>query len=60
MEEAKQVAENYIEACKSEEGRKSDSSIGQSIGGQVAIAVVKPPAGGFEWFKEPPSFWDRV
>ncbi|MFZ3214761.1 MAG: hypothetical protein WA192_01765 [Candidatus Acidiferrales bacterium] len=60
MEEAKKIAENYIEACKSEEGRKIDSSIGESIGGQVAIAVVKPPAGGFEWFKEPPSFWDRV
>jgi hypothetical protein len=61
MEEAKQVAENYIEACKSEEGRKIDPGIGNSIGGPVAIAVVTPPAGGFEWFKEPPpSFWDRV
>lgn len=59
MEEAKKVAENYIEACKSEEGRKIDPTIGDSIGGQVAIAVVTL-ARGFEWRRELPSFWDGV
>jgi hypothetical protein len=48
IDEAKECAKNYIHACKSPQGRKIDPGIGESIGGEIALATITPTK-GFEW-----------
>jgi hypothetical protein len=50
LEEAKECATNYVRACTSPQGHKIDPNIGDSIGGEIALAIITPSR-GFDWVR---------
>ena len=51
LSEGIEIAEKYISACDSDEGRAVDPTICAGIGGHIHIAAIT--ATGFNWIKEP-------
>jgi hypothetical protein len=53
VEEASEIAANYIRACCSEEGKAIDPDASRTIGGHIHIAKITPDR--FEWIRRPIS-----
>jgi hypothetical protein len=51
LSEGIEIAETYIRACDSNEGRQVDPALCAGIGGHIHIAAITPA--GFKWIKEP-------
>jgi len=51
LSEGIEIAESYIRACDSDEGREVDPRLCAGIGGHIHIATITPAE--FKWIKEP-------
>jgi capsular polysaccharide biosynthesis protein len=52
LEDARQFAQGYIEACSSPVGLEVDEPLCKGIGGHIHIATITTPE-GFRWVIEP-------